>query len=263
MNFFQDIGRKITNAGQRTIQKTKDISDITRLNSMVSEEERKIENNYSQIGRLYASLYGPEHDPNFAGPLNAIDESRKRIQELKNQIQMIQGVQKCPKCGTLLPQNAAFCSSCGTTIPKAPQQDASAGFQICPRCGTRIKRSMNFCTSCGNPMRQEPAQNMYKTADTPFLAQNKAPESKPVQPEPWNTDSYPTIQEPLHHQPDAGNQEPFYNEQPAQPLNYENGETDALTVPETPQEQKRVCPNCGEQLENKDVFCTNCGIKIE
>ncbi len=315
MSFFQDIGRKITNAGQKTIQKTKNITDITRLNSMISEEERKIEINYNQIGRTYASLYVPEHDPNFSEPLKAINESKTRIQELKNQIHMIQGIRKCPKCGAEVPPNAAFCSACGTTIPKALPQDASSGFQICARCGARIKKSMNFCTSCGNPMRHE-QPNMYG-ANVP---QN--PPYGATQPEPWNTGNYaqgPNIppepvqqqwnepaygEQPMHEPWQMQNQEynvPAYNEpqeqwqdeqncqkpdeaytKQAQPqaeshenteeaVPTENGNSEAFTVsepiqydgPQTEPEQKKVCPNCGEQLEDEDVFCTNCGNKIE
>ena len=44
MAFFDELGKKVSEAGQKTLQKTKELSDTARLNSMLSDEERRIDN---------------------------------------------------------------------------------------------------------------------------------------------------------------------------------------------------------------------------
>ena len=46
MSLFDDIGRKVTDVGQKTIQKTRDFSDTARFQANISDEEKKINNLY-------------------------------------------------------------------------------------------------------------------------------------------------------------------------------------------------------------------------
>ena len=39
-NFFNELGKKLSDVGSTAMQKTKEFSDITKLNSAVAEEER-------------------------------------------------------------------------------------------------------------------------------------------------------------------------------------------------------------------------------
>ena len=40
MAFFDNIGRKVSEAGQKMIQKTGEMSDTSRLNAQINDEER-------------------------------------------------------------------------------------------------------------------------------------------------------------------------------------------------------------------------------
>jgi membrane protease subunit (stomatin/prohibitin family) len=50
---------------------------------------------------------------------------------------------KCPKCGTMNPPNAKFCSECGTKFEADKK---------CPKCGANVPAGSKFCPECGNPM---------------------------------------------------------------------------------------------------------------
>ena len=50
IEFFDDLGRKISQAGQSAVQKTKEMTDIVKLNSSIADEEKKIRNSYVEIG---------------------------------------------------------------------------------------------------------------------------------------------------------------------------------------------------------------------
>ena len=148
MGFFDDLGKKVSDAGQKTIQKTKEMSDTAKFNSMISEEEKKINNNYYQVGKLYVSIHGAECEEDFKGMIIAIRESEAKIAEYRRQIREIKGVLHCEKCGAEVPKGVAFCSSCGTPMPKIETFDAE-NYEKCNNCGATIAKGMRFCTSCG------------------------------------------------------------------------------------------------------------------
>ncbi len=61
---------------------------------------------------------------------------------------------RCPKCGTLNPESAKFCSSCGQNLmpEPQPQQAAAPATVACPKCGTQNPAAAKFCANCGNPL---------------------------------------------------------------------------------------------------------------
>lgn len=57
MAFWDNLGQKASETTVKAMQKAKEISDIAKLNSMISDEESKINSTYNQIGKLYVSMY--------------------------------------------------------------------------------------------------------------------------------------------------------------------------------------------------------------
>ena len=53
MAFFEQLGKRLADAGQGVAQQTKNLADVTRLNSAISEKERKISQLYLAIGQSY------------------------------------------------------------------------------------------------------------------------------------------------------------------------------------------------------------------
>lgn len=156
MALFDGVGRKLSQVGQVAVQKTKDVTDVARINGIIAEEEKKINNNYYQIGKLYASMHAEDYESEFAGMLAAIKESETKICEYRQQIQDIKGVVRCEKCGAEVPNNSAFCSSCGNAM--LTKKTIVENIHKCPGCGAEINKNMRFCTSCGRPV-LEPAQD--------------------------------------------------------------------------------------------------------
>lgn len=151
MAFFDDLGKKLSQAGQTAVQKTKEMTDIARINGMISDEEKKVNDNYYQIGKLYVAMHQTDFESDFAGMITAIRESETKIRDYKQQIQDIKGVVRCEKCGAEVASNVAFCSSCGAPMPKQDMPANNGNLIKCTGCGAMVDKNMRFCTSCGKP----------------------------------------------------------------------------------------------------------------
>ena len=145
---FNDLGKKISQAGQTAVQKTKDITDIARINGMIAEEEKQMDNNYYQIGKLYVALHKNDFEIDFEEMITAVFISQAKIEEYRKQIGDIKGVIWCEKCGAEISSNAAFCSACGAPALNKEEKDG-AKLNKCSNCGAEIAEKKSFCTACG------------------------------------------------------------------------------------------------------------------
>lgn len=87
MGFFDDLGKKVTDAGQKTMQKAQEMSEVARINSLISQNESKINNVYYQIGKLFVSIYGNDCREEFAGMVATVAELEQQNATYKKQIQ--------------------------------------------------------------------------------------------------------------------------------------------------------------------------------
>lgn len=158
MNHFDEIGKRLSDAGQNVVQQTKNFSDTSRLNGSISEKEKQIVQLYTAIGRAYYEQH--KDDPSAEQPeqIAQINTLSAEIAQLREEIKQIKGVVKCPGCGAELPLNATFCSSCGAKIVQsAAAAAAPAGARVCPRCGAAVAEGNRFCTGCGAKMEEPEA----------------------------------------------------------------------------------------------------------
>lgn len=167
MSFFDDFGKKVTDAGQKAMQKTQEMSEVARVNSLISQNENKINNVYYQIGKLFVSIHGDDCEFEFAGMVATVVELERQNSTYRKQIQDIKGIQYCEKCGAEVPKGVAFCSSCGAAMPKVDKQVAVDDCVRCSICGAMVKKGMRFCTSCGQAMTQPVAVPVDAGMKTP------------------------------------------------------------------------------------------------
>lgn len=118
MAFLDALGKKITQTSQDVVQKTKDTAEVLKFNGMISDEEKAIENFYTQLGRTYHEAHIDSYEDIFEKYFVAIKASQDKIKEYEKEIQQIKGISLCLNCGAELSSTAQFCSSCGTKIEK-------------------------------------------------------------------------------------------------------------------------------------------------
>ena len=117
MAFFDSLSKKVTQVGQTTIQKTKEFAEVTRVNSLIDDEDKRIETAYTAIGKMYRERHENDAEEGLAEEIAKIKEAEAKIVDYKKQIEDIKGIVHCAKCGAEIPVGSAFCSACGAPAP--------------------------------------------------------------------------------------------------------------------------------------------------
>lgn len=149
MAFFDDLGKKITQTGQGAMQKTKNLGETLKLNGQISDEEKRVNDLFYQIGKSYFEQHSNDAEAFLIPMIEGIKASKKNIISLHEQLRELKGVSNCPKCGGEVPLNAPFCGTCGCNVSVAAQQTHIPGGVPCINCGNTVAPGAAFCTKCG------------------------------------------------------------------------------------------------------------------
>lgn len=148
MGFFDNIGKTISEASHGAIQKGKEMADVVKYNSLISEEEKKAADIFEQLGRKYVEVKGDSPDELFKDYVEAIKASEARVNKYKKKLIELKGITRCPSCGAEVPMGSTFCPSCGAKVIENVQQGKETE-KHCSSCGSLIPDGCRFCTSCG------------------------------------------------------------------------------------------------------------------
>lgn len=152
MSFFDDLGKTLTDKSQEVAKKAKDVTEVTRLNSQISSEQKKIESCYTEIGRIYYQKMSANPEPEYAELAGQISQSMANIEACRNEITKIRRIKKCVNCGAEISADAMFCNMCGAKNEVVQETDAPAGAAgtiFCKGCGEQLPGDAMFCPNCG------------------------------------------------------------------------------------------------------------------
>jgi RNA polymerase subunit RPABC4/transcription elongation factor Spt4 len=152
MEFFKDLGKKISTASQDVVKKTQEMADTMKLNGEISSEEKKISSAYSMIGQKYFEMHSDSPSEEFIDYINSIKSSIDRIAELKAEVLKLSGKKRCQQCNSELENKAPFCPNCGAKQPIEVEEvkvEVTEVKNACKNCGEALENGAIFCASCG------------------------------------------------------------------------------------------------------------------
>lgn len=114
--FFSNFGKKISNVGQETVKRTKEIAEISKLSNKIKDEEKKIDGLYTELGKKYFTLYARNQVAEIQDICSCITESLQVLEAMKKELQLIKGIKICSNCGTEQDNTVAYCSKCGAKL---------------------------------------------------------------------------------------------------------------------------------------------------
>lgn len=135
MPFFDNIGKRISDAGQNVAKQTKNLADITQLNSAISERQKGIQQLYLSLGQAYYETH--KNDP-------AAEESEK-IRQINTLFCEI------AQCRDKIAQIRSSNASIARAEQPVPTQIEEEG-NLCPKCGAAVMEGNLFCNQCGSKL---------------------------------------------------------------------------------------------------------------
>lgn len=168
MAFFEQLGKKLSDAGQGAAQQAKIFSEVAKLNSAISDKERKISQLYLAIGQAYYALYKDDISANEYEKMEEITTLNDEIVKCREEINRVKGIAKCPSCGADVALGSAFCCNCGAKMPQPepvpePQPEP---VRLCPNCQTPVASEDRFCNNCGTKMEEAPSPDTAPPSET-------------------------------------------------------------------------------------------------
>ena len=163
MAFFEELGKKISQVGYATVQKTKEVADVSKINLSIAEEERKLNDLYMQIGKKYVELHMDTTENEFAELVELVCTGKERVMNFKKEIEKIKGVICCENCGAEISEKSGFCSNCGAKIELKAEVveeiiEEVTKKKLCTNCQTELKPDALFCSECGTKVQEEEQQ---------------------------------------------------------------------------------------------------------
>ncbi len=119
MDFFNNLGNKITKTGQKAVDKTKQLTSIAKLNYSISDAKGDLDKLYRNLGMEYFDNIKDDIDSEFAVAVTEIKAKLAEIEELNEQLSQAKGFVKCPSCGAEISVENKFCGRCGHKMQNA------------------------------------------------------------------------------------------------------------------------------------------------
>ncbi|MDO5793058.1 MAG: hypothetical protein Q4Q00_02550 [Turicibacter sp.] len=145
-SFFEGLGKKVTQTGQGAMKKTKEMAEIAKINSQISDEEKKLKKLYMKLGQLYYEMHKDSPDAVFMDICQGIGGCLQTINRYEIMVEELKGIKRCRKCKTEMPSDSTYCPKCGSKLDDERETIVST---ICSNCGMENGGCATSCIKCG------------------------------------------------------------------------------------------------------------------
>lgn len=172
-NFFENFKRNASDAADKAVKKTNELTAIAKLNVNVKTAESKLSSVYEEIGRLFynAERTGLDNTGDIADRIMQADKLKADIASCKAEIAKLRKVIVCEGCGEEIADEYAFCPKCGMKqIKPEPEVDIE-----CECCGDENCECEEAC-ECEDEVCDCDCCEASETEETPCCCENEAHE---------------------------------------------------------------------------------------
>lgn len=184
MAFFEQIGRRITDAGQEVAQQTKNLTDTTRLNAKISDNKKKMSQLLFDMGQDYYKKHRKDTTCEEQEYIDRVNELFSEILRCQDEIEAIKNADICKVCGSRIEKGSSFCISCGTRLDSNELEESTfsstSNVITCPICGAVVDVDSTFCTSCGSRLGGDEEMYEYGMGDETSEGTQYSPRVCPV-----------------------------------------------------------------------------------
>ena len=131
MEFFNKLGKKVSETYDATAEKTGKLAKEAKLRLKINENKSDINDLYKEIGRKVYEKHVREENIDIKTELEEectkIDVLSAEIETCLKTILELKDKKQCPKCHTEMEAKAVFCPSCGE---KQPEQEPLSAEEV-------------------------------------------------------------------------------------------------------------------------------------
>lgn len=178
MEFFNDLGRKFSQAMQTVQERTRDGVESTRISVDLRSARAELEKHLLELGRAYYESV--ENDGEVPAALvERVRDCMNLIEDLLAQRDRTRQQVRCAGCGAVHPEDARFCSNCGRPLPeKSPELPAETDDpEYCSACGAMRRDHARYCAVCGGDFEREETLPALASAKKNAIEPLEEPES--------------------------------------------------------------------------------------
>lgn len=144
--FFEQVGKKVSKTSQEAVKKTKDLTEIAKIKAQITDEEKRLNKIYMNLGQQYYQLKGENPDLIFNDLCKAIESCLQNIDRYNVMVNEIKGIKRCSVCGTEMSIASTYCQCCGHKL--VDERERVVAF-ICSNCGMENGAHATMCIGCG------------------------------------------------------------------------------------------------------------------
>lgn len=134
MGFFNNLGKKASEAYKVTADKTSKIAKETKLRMQVADYKSQINDLYKEIGEV---VYKKHSEDSKNSITKELEEKCTKIDELSAQIDAnlkeclkLKDKRTCPKCNSEVDKNVQFCPNCGEKLEPIVEEKTEEEEQV-------------------------------------------------------------------------------------------------------------------------------------
>ena len=130
MGMFEDVVVNARSAAEVVGKKAGQLVDISKLRLSVADVNREISRRLEALGRTVYEAKKAGYDPSdmVAESVVCIDELYEQLDAINDELAAARNKSICPVCGSVNPQEFAFCGRCGAKLvkPEPPVEEPAA-----------------------------------------------------------------------------------------------------------------------------------------
>ena len=90
MAFFDELSKKLTDAGKVVVRKTRELTDVSGLKLKIADENRKMTRLYENLGKEYFALHQEQPEEELKGLVQQLKTSMERVSALETEIEKVE-----------------------------------------------------------------------------------------------------------------------------------------------------------------------------
>lgn len=116
MSFLEKFTDAVTTTGAAVGSKAKELTEVAKLKNEIAVIEKKIKEEYEQIGKCYVEQYGDDPEAFAAAHVEHINSYQTTIKQKKCMLNEVKKVKVCQSCGATIAEESLFCGNCGQKV---------------------------------------------------------------------------------------------------------------------------------------------------